>query len=299
MSQYALPFKSEFVREQAPSWIGSTLFEHNLFSHRSFSVLYSTYVQVSSPSLQWTIFFISRLQTQLERLHWQLALSQMLKTLPVKEQINRQEIFTNLHDTENQLNKLETILKELLNSQSSIHSEGACPGPTTEADESAALTHPFMRLSTGLALISILAIGFYAWRNVDKLDEIAPKWMVNCIRQNRNQRALSEVLAYRIDLWFSTNKNAKAFALLFVTICLVLIGSVALFSVSNVTLYDALWGSLAGVGIDWTFSDGFNTTTGISSIIGRIVSMMISLGGLLVTALLLGIVSGGLFFGVL
>jgi hypothetical protein len=49
------------------------------------------------------------------------------------------------------------------------------------------------------------------------------------------------------------------------------------------------WQAVAGAGFDWKFSE--EAVDG--GIMMRMMSMMVSIGGMLITALLLGIVSGG------
>jgi hypothetical protein len=100
------------------------------------------------------------------------------------------------------------------------------------------------------------------------------------------RHTLLHVLSYRLDQFFSTNAASKPLALLALTAMLVLCGSVALFAVSGDDPSTLVWASLAGVGLDWTFAGEEGTTAA-----HRIVALLLSVGGMLVTALLLGIVS--------
>lgn len=50
--------------------------------------------------------------------------------------------------------------------------------------------------------------------------------------------------------------------------------------------------SIAGVGIDWTFVDGSTEKGGLQGFIMKAVGVAVSIGGMLVTALMLGLVSG-------
>lgn len=237
------------------------------------------------------------LNTQIERLHWQLALSQMLRTVAASERSAQQDVLAQLEklvlvkDAEVQLKQLQDNLEQLLKLQNpEVLLTASCPA--TSDIEDAPITMPYLRMGVGVGLIGAVMACIYLWLNLDRLKEIAPNLVCRCVAQSEIPRPFSQVLAYKTDRWFSTNKYAKVLALLFFTLMLVLIGSLALFAASNASLYEALWSSLAGVGIDWTFSQDFSTSTGVLSVVSRFVSMMISLGGLLVTALLLGIVSG-------
>lgn len=55
-------------------------------------------------------------------------------------------------------------------------------------------------------------------------------------------------------------------------------------------MYNALWLAVAGSGLDWTFSDRA-LEGGWDALLVRGVSLSVSVGGMLVTALLLGLVS--------
>ena len=140
----------------------------------------------------------------------------------------------------------------------------------------------------------------------------------------------SKRFGYNLDNWFSTNRNSKPLALLAVTgahpappvspglpfrspwpgawhqlgaapcwlpecgfprghclaAMLVAVGTSALFAASGGTIYDEAWTAVAGVGLDWTFAGDEDR-----SALERTVALFVSLGGMLVTALMLGIVS--------
>jgi hypothetical protein len=104
--------------------------------------------------------------------------------------------------------------------------------------------------------------------------------------QARHTHTLLHVLSYRLDQFFSTNAASKPLALLALTALLVLCGSVALYAVSGDDPGALFWASLAGVGLDWTFAGEEGTTSA-----HRAVALLLSVGGMLITALLLGVVS--------
>ena len=97
---------------------------------------------------------------------------------------------------------------------------------------------------------------------------------------------LGDVVSYKLDYWLSTSTNSKPVTLLILTGWLVLVGTFALQVSRGDTLWDASWTVIQGVGFDWTFI-GDEEHAGL---LPRIVAFMTSLGGMLVTALLLGIV---------
>ncbi|XP_042412058.1 probable ion channel POLLUX isoform X2 [Zingiber officinale] len=101
---------------------------------------------------------------------------------------------------------------------------------------------------------------------------------------NEEEVPLKKRIAYRVDVFFSVHPYAKLLALLFATIFLIGIGGLALYAVSDASLPEALWYS-------WTFvADSGNHADQVGS--GpRIVSVSISSGGMLIFAMMLGLVS--------
>ncbi|KAK9820268.1 hypothetical protein WJX72_008313 [[Myrmecia] bisecta] len=97
------------------------------------------------------------------------------------------------------------------------------------------------------------------------------------------------LLAYRVDAWFSTNAYAKILSLLYLTLALIYLGGLGLYAASGVSLHDAFWQAVAGAGIDWTFADGDDDKG--PSFLARLMAVGVSTGGMLITALMLGIVS--------
>ncbi|XP_074578183.1 putative ion channel POLLUX isoform X2 [Curcuma longa] len=101
---------------------------------------------------------------------------------------------------------------------------------------------------------------------------------------NEEEVPLKKRIAYRVDVFFSVHPYAKLLALLFATILLIGIGGLALYAVSDASLPEAFWYS-------WTFvADSGNHADQVGS--GpRIVSVSISSGGMLIFAMMLGLVS--------
>ncbi|KAK8968526.1 putative ion channel SYM8 [Platanthera guangdongensis] len=95
---------------------------------------------------------------------------------------------------------------------------------------------------------------------------------------------LKKRIAYRVDVFFSMYPYAKLLALLFATILLIGFGGLALYAVSDSCLSEALW-------LSWTFvadSGNHAETVGLWT---RVVSVSISAGGMLIFAMMLGLVS--------
>ncbi|KAL4193750.1 hypothetical protein AMTRI_Chr06g178440 [Amborella trichopoda] len=116
---------------------------------------------------------------------------------------------------------------------------------------------------------------------------------VDCLprsrRSNDNNKTLEEVslskqLAYHIDVALSVHPYAKPLALLVATLLLICLGGLALFGVTDDNLWDCLW-------LSWTYvADSGNHTSSVG--FGpKFVSISISFGGMLIFAMMLGLVS--------
>lgn len=114
-----------------------------------------------------------------------------------------------------------------------------------------------------------------------------------CSGTHEGGRDLRKQLLYRLDNWLSTNPYSKMVALLYLSILIVVVGAILLFAVSDTAPHDALWESLAGVGVEWSFASASARLDprGFRGVATRLVASCVSLGGVFITALLLGIVS--------
>ncbi|KAK9903321.1 hypothetical protein WJX75_002746 [Coccomyxa subellipsoidea] len=145
------------------------------------------------------------------------------------------------------------------------------------------------RAAAGLLLFVMLA-GVYAF--FARLDSL-PTPLQALLRQwlgseNERQATTSKFMAYHLEVWFSNNRFSKVLSLLYLTIGLVWLGGLGIFAVTGESLYDAFWQAIHGVGIDWTFA---GEAVEYGGFLVRATAVFVSLGGMLVTALMLGIVS--------
>ncbi|GLJ25535.1 hypothetical protein SUGI_0489020 [Cryptomeria japonica] len=130
-------------------------------------------------------------------------------------------------------------------------------------------------------VIFLLSIPFLFFKYIDDLP-----WLTRAPRNNQSleEAPLSKRIAYGVDVFFSTYSYAKPLALLFATILLIGVGGLALFAVSDDSFLHAMW-------MSWTYvADSGNHTSSVG--MGpRIVSVSISFGGMLIFAMMLGLVS--------
>ncbi|KAL1313402.1 hypothetical protein AAHE18_16G109600 [Arachis hypogaea] len=98
------------------------------------------------------------------------------------------------------------------------------------------------------------------------------------------QVSLNKQIAYRVDVFLSVHPYAKPLVLLVATLLLILLGGLALFGVTTEDLAHCLW-------LSWTYvADSGNHASSQGS--GpRLVAVSISFGGMLIFAMMLGLVS--------
>lgn len=127
-----------------------------------------------------------------------------------------------------------------------------------------------------------LVLPFVLYKYLDYLPQI-----INFLRRtesNKEDVPLKKRIAYMVDVFFSIYPYAKLLALLSATLFLIAFGGLALYAVTGGSLAEALWHS-------WTYvADAGNhaETEGTGQ---RIVSVSISSGGMLIFAMMLGLVS--------
>ncbi|KAJ7968005.1 Ion channel DMI1 [Quillaja saponaria] len=131
-------------------------------------------------------------------------------------------------------------------------------------------------------VVFILVMPFVLYKYLDYLPQI-----INCMRRTKNNKEdvpLKKRVAYMVDVCFSIYPYAKLLALLFATLFLIGFGGLALYAVTGGSFSEALWHS-------WTYvadSGNHAETEGTGQ---RIVSVSISSGGMLIFAMMLGLVS--------
>ncbi|XP_004305413.1 PREDICTED: ion channel DMI1-like [Fragaria vesca subsp. vesca] len=103
-------------------------------------------------------------------------------------------------------------------------------------------------------------------------------------KNNKEEVPLKKRIAYMVDVCFSVYPYAKLLALLFATILLIGFGGLALYAVNKNSFAEALW-------LSWTFVADSGNHADTEGIGPRIVSVSISSGGMLIFAMMLGLVS--------
>ncbi|CAA3010031.1 ion channel DMI1 [Olea europaea subsp. europaea] len=131
-------------------------------------------------------------------------------------------------------------------------------------------------------VIFTLITPFMMYEYLDYLPRI--KSLSKRTKDNNEEVPLRKRIAYIVDVCFSVYPYAKLLALLFATLFLIGFGGLALYAISDGSFTEALW-------LAWTFvADSGNHADRVGT--GpRIVSVSISSGGMLIFAMMLGLVS--------
>ncbi|XP_038877877.1 ion channel CASTOR-like isoform X1 [Benincasa hispida] len=136
------------------------------------------------------------------------------------------------------------------------------------------------RLKT-LALIASLTLLFAPIIILKYIDYISKS---RSLDHNLEEVSLNKQLAYKVDVFFSIHPYAKPLALLIATLLLIMIGGLALFGVTDDSLVDCLW-------LSWTYVADSGNHANSEGIGPRLVSVSVSFGGMLIFAMMLGLVS--------
>ncbi|XP_026408595.1 ion channel CASTOR-like isoform X2 [Papaver somniferum] len=107
---------------------------------------------------------------------------------------------------------------------------------------------------------------------------------VSKTRRSSKEVSLNKQLEYHVDVFLSVHPYTKPSALLIATLLLIFIGGVALFGVTDDGLADCLW-------LSWTYVASSGNHADSEGIGPRLVSISISFGGMLIFAMMLGLVS--------
>lgn len=103
-------------------------------------------------------------------------------------------------------------------------------------------------------------------------------------KDSKEEVPLKKRIAYMVDVCFSVYPYAKLLALLFATLFLIGFGGFALYAVSDGSFTEALW-------LSWSFVADSGNHADMVGTGPRIVSVSISSGGMLIFAMMLGLVS--------
>lgn len=136
-----------------------------------------------------------------------------------------------------------------------------------------------LKLVALAASIMLLFLPFLFFKYVDYVSNSR-----RLLENNAEEVSLNKQLAYRVDVFLSVTPYAKPLALLVATLLVICLGGLALFGVTDDGLADSLW-------LSWTFVADSGNHANSEGIGPRLVSVSISFGGMLIFAMVLGLVS--------
>lgn len=132
-------------------------------------------------------------------------------------------------------------------------------------------------------VVVTLIIPFLFFKYLDYLPQIM-SFSKRTKNKNKEEVPLKKRILYTVDVCFSVYPYAKLLALLFATMFLIGFGGLALYAVNTNSFAEALW-------LSWTFVADSGNHADTEGIGPRIVSVSISSGGMLIFAMMLGLVS--------
>ncbi|KAI3459848.1 hypothetical protein Pfo_016511 [Paulownia fortunei] len=209
------------------------------------------------------------------RVRWQLAftvaiLITVLSSLAHKNFSLHKEV-TELQD---QISKLNVRLK-LCNLLDSIDIRNSSPEDIYIDN----LPSKSLKIAALVVSTMLLSLPFFFFKYVDYVSNSR-----RLLDNNTEEVSLNKQLAYRVDAFLSVTPYAKPLALLVATLLLICLGGLSLFGVTDDSLADSLW-------LSWTYVADSGNHANSEGIGPRLVSVSISFGGMLIFAMMLGLVS--------
>ncbi|KAK8631351.1 hypothetical protein V6N13_080105 [Hibiscus sabdariffa] len=126
--------------------------------------------------------------------------------------------------------------------------------------------------------IALLSMPIFLFKYIDYISKLRSSY------NSSEKVSLNKQLEYRVDVVLSVHPYAKPLALLVATLLLICLGGLALFGVTDDSLADCLW-------LSWTFVADSGNHANSEGMGPRLVSVSISFGGMLIFAMMLGLVS--------
>ncbi|CAN4125144.1 unnamed protein product [Withania somnifera] len=131
-------------------------------------------------------------------------------------------------------------------------------------------------------VVFILVIPFALYKYLDYLPRIID--LLKRKYTKKEEVPLKKRIAYMVDVCFSNYPYAKLLALLFSTLFLIGYGGLALYAVGDGSFMEAIW-------LSWSFIADSGNHADMAGAGPRMVSVLISSGGMLIFAMMLGLVS--------
>ncbi|XP_028757197.1 ion channel CASTOR isoform X2 [Neltuma alba] len=187
-------------------------------------------------------------------------------------------VFRNIH-LQSQVNQLQSEILNLnhrLNADNKVDTLDLMSPPAQDGDPC-----PSGKFKRNVALffsLTLLFIPLVIFKYIDYVSK-------SRVSENTSEEAsLNKRIAYRVDVFLSVHPYAKPLVLLVATLLLIFLGGLALFGVTAEDLAHCLW-------LSWTYVADSGNHASSEGIGPRLVAVSISFGGMLIFAMMLGLVS--------
>ncbi|KAL0432877.1 UNVERIFIED_CONTAM: Ion channel CASTOR [Sesamum latifolium] len=209
------------------------------------------------------------------RVRWQLAFTVAMLITVLSSLIHKNiSLHKEVTELQDKISKLNVSLK-LCNLLDSIDIHNSSPEDIPVDD----LPSKSLKIAAVAVSIMLLSLPFFFLKYVDYVSNSR-----RLLDNNTEEVSLNKQLAYRVDVFLSVTPYAKPLALLVATLLLICLGGLALYGVTDDGLADSLW-------LSWTYVADSGNHANSEGIGPRLVSVSISFGGMLIFAMMLGLVS--------
>ncbi|KAK4253438.1 hypothetical protein QN277_010742 [Acacia crassicarpa] len=187
-------------------------------------------------------------------------------------------LLRNIH-LQSQVNQLQSEILNLnhrLGASNKLDALDIMSSPAQDGDPC-----PSGRFKRNVALFFLLTLLFIPLLIFKYIDYVSK----SRVSENTSEEvSLNKRLAYRVDVFLSVHPYAKPLVLLVATLLLIFLGGLALFGVTTEDLAHCLW-------LSWTYVADSGNHASSEGIGPRLVAVSISFGGMLIFAMMLGLVS--------
>ncbi|XP_044500119.1 ion channel CASTOR-like isoform X2 [Mangifera indica] len=206
------------------------------------------------------------------QVRWHMAISLAVVITAFSSLVHKNfSLHNQVNELQDQVSKLNIRLRAC-NLLDSIH---VISSISEESDE---LPRKGLKNLALIFSLTILSIPVFILKYIDYISRSRSSDSIS------EEVSLNKQLAYQVDIILSVHPYAKSLALLLATLLLICLGGLALYGVTDDGLADCLW-------LSWTYVADSGNHANSEGIGPRLVSVSISFGGMLIFAMMLGLVS--------
>ncbi|EYU38180.1 hypothetical protein MIMGU_mgv1a020953mg [Erythranthe guttata] len=209
------------------------------------------------------------------RVRWQLAFTVAILITVLSSLVHKNfSLHNEVTELQDRISKLNVKLK-LCNLSDSIDMGDLSPQDVSVDNFSS----KSLKIAALAISITFLSLPFFVVKYVNYVSKSR-----RLFDNTTEEISLNKQLAYKVDVFLSVTPYAKPLALLVATLLLICVGGLSLFGVTDGSLADSLW-------LSWTYVADSGNHANSEGLGPRLVSVSISFGGMLIFAMMLGLVS--------